>query len=278
MAGSLLKNLQLFKDLCGADAMLKVIVVTTMWGEVREESGIKREEQLKKEFWGGILDNGGKTARFQDSFESAWGIIENLTERKEDCVLLSKEMVDRRLSLNETRVGRTLQEELKRLVKDQKQASRKLQDQAGKQRNEQAAKELLKRKEEIELKIDQVANQLSKLKISLPKQVLGFFRWRASEYVDFHHRTKLLLIRYTANKVFVEAEIFEGPYLSDVFLIATNNTIIAHESNHEMECFKFFIHCKIFYWLVVADKTKWVAFCKVGTGLCACGDEETRQN
>lgn len=238
MAGSLLKNLQLFKDLCGTDAMPKVIVVTTMWGEVREESGMKREEQLKKEFWDGILKNGGSTARFMDSHASAWDIIGSLSGNGKDHtpllqettvdpasngdvsendeehvpqpleiqtknhrpapnenvqvagndegnVLVSQEMVDHQLPLNETHAGITLNNELKKLVKDQKDASRRLRVQAGKQRNEQAAKELLKRKAEIEQKIDQVTAQLGTLKISFTRSVAGYFTRRAFRYVDF---------------------------------------------------------------------------------------------
>ena len=42
MAGTLLKNLRMFEELCGKDA-LKNVILTTMWDEVDEETGLARE-------------------------------------------------------------------------------------------------------------------------------------------------------------------------------------------------------------------------------------------
>ena len=76
MSGSLLRNLHIFASLCGRQAMPYVTIVTTMWGEVPEESGARRENELEKVFWGDMVGNGCKTKRFEDTFESAWGIVE----------------------------------------------------------------------------------------------------------------------------------------------------------------------------------------------------------
>ena len=56
MAGTLLKNLQMFEELCGKDALKNVILTTTMWDEVDEETGLAREEQLKNIYWKPMID------------------------------------------------------------------------------------------------------------------------------------------------------------------------------------------------------------------------------
>lgn len=164
MAGSLLKNLELFRSLCGHGAMPKVIIATTMWSDVEEEIGFARERELKEYFWKDMLNDGCKTRRFMDTQESAWNIIDDLTggERREP-VLLSEEIVDKHLRLNKTRVGTTLNNELKRLIKDHKDASRRLQRQAEKQRDGLVAQELVKHKNAIDQKTEQLAAQLSKM-------------------------------------------------------------------------------------------------------------------
>jgi hypothetical protein len=55
--------------------MPHVTIVTTMWGEVPEESGARREKELESVFWGDMVDSGCKTKRFEDTFESAWDIV-----------------------------------------------------------------------------------------------------------------------------------------------------------------------------------------------------------
>ena len=75
MSGPLLRNLHIFASLCGQQAMPHVTIVTTMWGEVSEETGTRREKELEEVFWGDMVGNGCKTKRFEDTFDSAWGIV-----------------------------------------------------------------------------------------------------------------------------------------------------------------------------------------------------------
>lgn len=54
MQGSAKKNLLMFRQLCGQDALNKVVLVTTMWDKVSNDEGVKRETELPDtpEFWG----------------------------------------------------------------------------------------------------------------------------------------------------------------------------------------------------------------------------------
>jgi hypothetical protein len=71
----LLRNLHIFASLCGQQAIPYLTIVTTMRGEVPEETGARREKESEKVFWGDMVGNGCKTKRFEDTFESAWGIV-----------------------------------------------------------------------------------------------------------------------------------------------------------------------------------------------------------
>jgi len=75
--GSLLRNLRLLADLCGQPAMPNVVI--TMWSRVDADDGTQREQELRT-FWKDILDNGGRTERFNGTYESAWGIIGSIMQ------------------------------------------------------------------------------------------------------------------------------------------------------------------------------------------------------
>lgn len=55
--------------------MPNVVIATTMWGEVEENVGEQREQELKRYFWNQMVADGCTTERFGNTFESAWGII-----------------------------------------------------------------------------------------------------------------------------------------------------------------------------------------------------------
>jgi hypothetical protein len=95
MAGSLLKNLRMFVSLCGQEAMPNVVIATTMWGEVRTENGERREKELKETFWKDLLDEGCRVERFEDTYESAWLIVDRLAMEDRAKMRLTHEMVDR---------------------------------------------------------------------------------------------------------------------------------------------------------------------------------------
>ncbi|KIM73936.1 hypothetical protein PILCRDRAFT_716465 [Piloderma croceum F 1598] len=179
MTGSVLKNLEMFATLCGHEAMPNVVIATTMWSEVKKENGERREGELKRDFWKGMMADGCRTERFEDTYESAWRIIGNLGKKDRAPVLLSHEIVDTHLRLNETQAGIALNKELEKLIKDRKLAARKLRDQARSQDNEQIVQELHQQHAEIEEKIRQTDSQLREMKIPFTRRVLLLFRSRS---------------------------------------------------------------------------------------------------
>jgi hypothetical protein len=102
-----------------------------------------------------MVADGCRTERFEDTYESAWRIIGSVGKKHRAPVLLSHEIVDTHLRLNETQAGIALNKELEKLIKDRKLAARKLQDQARNQDNKQIVQKLYQRHAEIEEKICQ---------------------------------------------------------------------------------------------------------------------------
>lgn len=112
LAGTSLKNLTVFQDLCGNNNLKNVILVTTMWDEVEEPLGNKREQELVSNFWEDMLRLGSRTCRFQGTPSSAWEIIGRLDlegSRKGQAPLkIQQEMVDRQLPFEKTTAAKTL--------------------------------------------------------------------------------------------------------------------------------------------------------------------------
>jgi energy-coupling factor transporter ATP-binding protein EcfA2 len=177
MTGSLLKNLTMFTSVCGQSAMPRVVIATTMWGKVDADEGAQREGELKGDFWKDILAAGCRTERFDKSYESAWTIIGIVADGDSaPAPLLSREIVDADLRLNETKAGVTLNRELEKLIKDRKVAARKISQQAKSNNNDVVIQQLNEQTAQIEERINQITDQLHEMKIPLWRRFRKMFR------------------------------------------------------------------------------------------------------
>jgi chromosome condensin MukBEF ATPase and DNA-binding subunit MukB len=176
MTESALKNLQIFGKLCGQISMPNIILVTTMWSKVDQETAERRETDLKREYWKDMIRDGCRTERFKDSYESAWRIVGKLLGKESVLVSLPREIVDGNLRLNETQAGIVLNKELKKLIRGKQEAARRLREQMGKQTNDFVVQELNQQQKEIDTKIRQIADQLREMKIPFTRKIRLFFR------------------------------------------------------------------------------------------------------
>nr|ACZ59445.1 hypothetical protein [Pleurotus ostreatus] len=150
MAGTPLKNLKMFAQLCGTAAADRVILVTTMWGRVKQDVGAKREEELKSKFWKDMIDKKAKVARFEASFDSAWAIIGRVYEPLErEAVLLQEELADLQKKLSETGAGKTLYNTLQKQLDEEKRLLKELYDEAERQDNPTLAADLKNQYEQV---------------------------------------------------------------------------------------------------------------------------------
>jgi len=179
MAGSPLKNLQMFASMCGQKALPHVALVTTMWGSIQEPGlGEQRETQLKETFWKDMIEKGCKVERFEESRDSAWRVIDGLPTPDQSNVLLADELIDDKKTLERTAAGMQLNHELTRLLEEQKKAARQLEEQTREQNDPQLIEELKRKKAETEEKIAAVVAQLQQLKIPFMKRFTTFFTGR----------------------------------------------------------------------------------------------------
>ena len=178
MAGTPLKNLRMFQELCGKRALQNVILVTTMWDEIEETVGAQREKELKGKHWKPMIDRGSTTARYRGTFASAWEIVDyfaqDLTRRQ--AVLLQKEMVDMQKQLRETNAGQELYQTLEALIKKQRSLIHEIRQHTKREGDENM---LLVLKAEYEVIRKQLAGTISgaqALRLPLGRRLLRFLR------------------------------------------------------------------------------------------------------
>ncbi|KAF1960060.1 hypothetical protein CC80DRAFT_392136, partial [Byssothecium circinans] len=114
MSGSSIKSLRFFEKMCGEGNFPAVVVVTTMWKMTTPELGAERERSLESmpEFFGRIINGGGRMIRHDNTPENALKIFELLASRHGSIVLdVQKEMVDEGMPLIDTAAGRCLMED-----------------------------------------------------------------------------------------------------------------------------------------------------------------------
>ena len=69
-------DLSMLRQLCGDNALARVVLGTTNWGEVNEHVGEMREQQLAKTFWNSMTASGSKLLRFDRTQRSARAFLD----------------------------------------------------------------------------------------------------------------------------------------------------------------------------------------------------------
>ena len=114
MGGIARKNFRLFRAICGDDALKRVVIATTMWSEISEEVGLRREKELStKEFmFKPALEMGAELVRHANSVSSAHSVVRKIVGFDPRALSIQTEMVDQHNALVGTTAGRHLKAEL----------------------------------------------------------------------------------------------------------------------------------------------------------------------
>ena len=181
--GSSVKNINLFKKLCGEDAYQHVALATTMWGNLSTadgsfDRGVDREQELcsREGFWGRMHGRGSKVVRWLGDRQSALEVVDHLVAvhgRSGKAVLqIQRELVDQRRPLDATAAGQEVQ-------KDILQATAKYQaeiqglkegyEAAMRDRDQRLAADLLQQKRLFEGKLDEANRAQADLKTGLER-------------------------------------------------------------------------------------------------------------
>lgn len=111
MEGSSLRNFRAFQQLCGENTFKNIVLCTTFWDQVSEFDGTRREKELceNPEFWGKMKSRGSKVTQIRNYAQSK-DILLQMAGRSAVTLDVQKEMVEERRSLDNTSVGRAMEE------------------------------------------------------------------------------------------------------------------------------------------------------------------------
>ena len=199
MAGTPLRNLHVVAELCGDHAVQKVVLVTTMWDKKQRDpdTPVRREKELFDNYWKTMINFGASTARFLNSADSAWKIIDPiLKDHKTEVLLLQEELVDLKRALRETQAGKALYSDLQRLLAEQRDTFRSLAKQARDESNPQLAQQLEAELKRIQKDFDKTFNDIKRLKIPFSKRLLLLFS-KKSRGVRILNSNRIILLSYS---------------------------------------------------------------------------------
>lgn len=166
--GSALRNLKMFRELCGPEALKNIILATTFWDAVDARIGEAREAELasKEAFWGGMIEEGSRMARFKTR-ESGLEILSNLIGLSPQPLKIQRELVEEDIALVNTGAGRMVNQELARLEEKHQQELIRLRadmDDAMRDKDAEVQKILRAQEEKIEAQMTKVHRQQEQLR------------------------------------------------------------------------------------------------------------------
>jgi len=172
MYGSSLRNLKMFRDLCGDDPLKNIILGTTGWGTAEKsgeyEKAVDKEQQLvtDRDFWKPLIERGANVARFEDTEDSALSLIMSLSDHSPVTLKIQHELVDDGKDLIDTSAGATVNEEMKKLEAKYKAEMMKIQeemDEALALRDQDMQEALEESKNTFERRLNEVQAEQAKL-------------------------------------------------------------------------------------------------------------------
>jgi Skp family chaperone for outer membrane proteins len=163
-----MRNLAMFRKLCGTDPLHNVILATSFWGEVNQVRGEQREAELRTnpDYWAGMMAKGSRMRRFENTQDSALMIINELASKATVALDIQKEMCDQGLALVDTAAGEALDHELaemtKKYAKDMEKLQQEIRD--AKEHDKELQDALKKQALRVEKTIDEMHAQQEILK------------------------------------------------------------------------------------------------------------------
>jgi hypothetical protein len=109
MSGSAQRYFELFMRMCGEQNLENVVLLTTMWGDLKDlGKGMERERELRRDFWSTMEKRGATIRQFDGSRSMAEAFACRLM-RKQNIVLdIQQELVEQRKRLDQTRAGQLM--------------------------------------------------------------------------------------------------------------------------------------------------------------------------
>ncbi|KAI0785575.1 P-loop containing nucleoside triphosphate hydrolase protein [Abortiporus biennis] len=122
MSGISRRNFRMFRTLCGDATLKNIAIVTNMWGEVNEEVGIKRENELASNdlLFKPVLDKGSVMIRHRNTLESAHAILGHFLTNHPIILQIQEEMAVEHKPLEATSAAVEIDREVKEKLEEEK--------------------------------------------------------------------------------------------------------------------------------------------------------------
>lgn len=116
ITNSSIKNLRMFRKLCGAENMRNVLLVSSMWDIVQEEKGAEREKELCSEgtFWKSMITQGATVHRYNNRTVTAMNLIQTIISNNPSALKIQKQLVDDQVPLIKTDAGEDVNDEIRK--------------------------------------------------------------------------------------------------------------------------------------------------------------------
>ena len=175
MGGISRHNLNMFKKLCGDDALKNVVIVTNMWGDVKPHIGDARETQLREKdiFFKPVLAKGAQMARHDDTVPSAQRIIRLLLNNHPLPLRIQEELVIEGKEITKTSAAEELNRELNAQIRKYQQEMEEAMEEmqrAMNAENEELKRELQEKAQWMEKEIKRFKNDSQRLSSDYKKE------------------------------------------------------------------------------------------------------------
>jgi hypothetical protein len=189
--GSSKRSLRMLEQLCGLDALPRLVLCSTMWNKISLDSpqhcdAVRREEELviEEEFWGYMLRSGSHLMRFDGSTTTARMSVDILCNAFEEhgsvTLQVQRELSGENACLLTTSAARVISTPLDHEIQDLEIKLARLEnekkDQA-KMKRKQAA-EAVREREQLERKFQEMSN----LNALLQQRMDDFYAVREAEF------------------------------------------------------------------------------------------------
>jgi hypothetical protein len=116
MAGSALRNLRMFRGLCGDEFMRNVILGTTFWDVIDEETAVARENELLETegFFKEMKDRGCDVVRISEDSDKCLDLLSRFAAKQPSVMQIQQELLDGK-SIEETAAASAVSQELAEL-------------------------------------------------------------------------------------------------------------------------------------------------------------------
>jgi GTPase SAR1 family protein len=176
ISGSSLRNLRMFRRLCGEDRLPCVVLATTFWDRIPTERAVLQEKKLMEsdEFWRGMIEKGSHVFRQDNGVTSALRIIRYILSRRLATTLQIQEEMASGKSLDETEAGLEVQAEMERMRAEYAQELQRIKEEMEeslKLRDIEYHQEIAKYKADLESRIKGVEVDGERLKVNMKQLV-----------------------------------------------------------------------------------------------------------